>query len=120
MEKTKVENYLDDLGILYQPIDFRKEDVENFDAVLQAQPIDSKSVCKTLVLKGDKAGVIIATVPLIPHLDYKKTRKVSKDHKIGFPSMEYVMNYTGYHHGANTPIGIHKEHPDYLFLVDNT
>lgn len=45
---------------------------------------------------------------------------MSKDHKIVFPSIEYVMTYTGYLHGANTPIGIHKEHLDYLFLVDNT
>lgn len=36
MEKTKVENYLDDLGVRYQPIDSRKEDLENFEAVLQA------------------------------------------------------------------------------------
>ena len=120
MEKTKVENYLDDLGVRYQPIDSRKEDLENFEAVLQAQKIDPKLVCKTLVLKGDKTGVIIAIVPLAAHLDYKKTRKVSKDHKVGFPGMDYVMAYTGYPHGANTPIGIHKEHPDYLFLADNT
>ena len=73
-----------------------------------------------MVLKGDKTGVIIAIVPLATHLDYKKTRKVSKDHKVGFPGMDYVMAYTGYPHGANTPIGIHKEHPDYLFLADNT
>ena len=33
MEKTKVENYLDDLGVRYQPIDSRKEDLENFEAV---------------------------------------------------------------------------------------
>lgn len=83
MEKTKVENYLDDLGVRYQPIEFGKEDLENFEAVLQAQKIDPKLVCKTLVLKGDKTGVIIAIVPLATHLDYKKTRKVSKDHKVG-------------------------------------
>lgn len=120
MEKTRVEKYLESLNIHYQPIDFRKGASEDFDAVLQAQNIDPKIVCKTLVLKGDKTGVIIAIVPLAGHLDYKKTRKVSKDHKVGFPDMEYVMTYTSYPHGANTPIGIHKKHPDYLFLADNT
>ena len=44
MEKTKVENYLDDLGVRYQPIDSRKEDLENFEAVLQAQKIDPRCV----------------------------------------------------------------------------
>ncbi|MGM0158049.1 Cys-tRNA(Pro)/Cys-tRNA(Cys) deacylase [Enterococcus sp. AZ191] len=86
MEKTKVENYLDDLGVRYQPIDFRKEDLENFEAVLQAQKIDPQLVCKTLVLKGDKTGVIIAIVPLAAHLDYKKKReKCLKITKLVFP-----------------------------------
>ena len=67
---------MDDLGVRYQPIDFRKEDLENFEAVLQAQKIDQKLVCKTLVLKGDKTGVIIAIVPLAAHLDYKNAKSV--------------------------------------------
>lgn len=69
-------------------------------------------------MKGDKTGVIIAVVPLSEHLDYKKTRKISGDHKVGFPGMDFVMASTGYPHGANTPIGIYLKHPDYLFLVD--
>lgn len=28
------------------------------------------------------------------------------------------MAHTVFPHGANTPIGIYREHPDYLFLVD--
>ncbi len=120
MKKTAVELYLDNLNIAYQSLDFRDQHAENFEEVLEKQKIDPEIVCKTLVLKGDKTGVIIAVVPLAARLDYKKTRKISKDHKVGFPGMDYVMTYTGYPHGANTPIGIHIAHPDYLFLADET
>ncbi len=35
-------------------------------------------ICKTLVVKGNKTGVIIALIPLNDHLDYKKTRQVTE------------------------------------------
>ena len=77
-------------------------------------------ICKTLVVKGNKTGVIIALIPLNDHLDYKKTRQVTKDRKVGFPGMDFVLAHTGYPHGANTPIGIKLAHPDYCFLADSS
>ncbi len=53
-------------------------------------------------MKGNKTGVIIALIPLNDHLDYKKTRQVTKDRKVGFPGMDFVLMHTGYPHGANT------------------
>lgn len=31
-----------------------------------------------------------------------------------------MIAHTGYPHGANTPVGIYRKHPDYLFLVDHS
>lgn len=120
MEKTEVEQYLDQKKISYETLDFKKADSFDFQEMLKNRQIDPVLVCKTLVLKGDKTGVIIAVVPLFAHLDYQKARKVSGDRKIGFPSMDFVMAHTGYPHGANTPIGIYRGHPEYLFLVDDS
>lgn len=116
--KTKVEEYLEKERISYEALTFNQTELNDFQKILKQKQIDQNSVCKTLVLKGDKTGVIIAVVPLSEHLDYKKTRKISGDHKVGFPGMDFVMASTGYPHGANTPIGIYRKHPDYLFLVD--
>ena len=34
--------------------------------------------------------------------------------------MEYVLEATGYPHGANTPIGIFMQHPDYVQIFDTS
>ena len=34
--------------------------------------------------------------------------------------MEYVLEATGYPHGANTPIGIFMAHPDYVQVFDTS
>lgn len=120
MEKTAVEKYLDQQNIAYDPINFGDIVEEAFESELRKRNIEPEIVCKTLVLKGNKSGVIVALLPLMKHLDYKKTRKITKDRKVGFPGMDFVMEHTGYPHGANTPIGIKIQHPNYIFLADQS
>ena len=115
MSQTKVERYLEEQKISYQPLDFSHIVEGSFTEELQKRGIDPALICKTLVVKGNKTGVIIALIPLNDHLDYKKTRQVTKDRKVGFPGMDFVLAHTGYPHGANTPIGIKHAHPDYCF-----
>ena len=78
---------------------------ESFTEELQKRGIDPALICKTLVVKGNKTGVIIALIPLNDHLDYKKTRQVTKDRKVGFPGMDFVLKLA---------------HPDYCFLADSS
>lgn len=108
MSKSEVELFLDEQNVDYQPYEFSSE------------KIDTKKIpiFKTLVLKGNKTGPTIALVPLESRLDYKKMAAVSKNRKIGLPPMDYVMNTTGYPHGANTPIGIYLHHPEYPIFFD--
>ena len=71
-------------------------------------------------MKGNKTGVVIAVVPLDARLDYKKAAKATGNRKIGLPPMEFVLEHTGYEHGANTPIGIRLNHPEYLIVFDES
>lgn len=116
---NEVEAYLDEKKIPYTKYEFPFT-IEGETARLKADElaIPIHQIFKTLVLKGNKTGPVIAMVPLEARLDYKKTAKATGNRKIGFPPMDYVMETTGYPHGANTPIGIKLHHPDYLQIFD--
>ena len=109
MSKIEVENFLYAKNIPFESYLFSEERNQT-----------TTPIFKTLVLKGNKTGPIIALVPLNNRLDYKKTAKLTKNRKIGLPPIEIAFELTGYPHGANTPVGIFLHHPDYLFLFDAT
>lgn len=63
MTKTSIEEYLDQEKVSYAVFNFRKTDPTSFQEELKKRQIDPESIGKTLVLKVDKTGVIIAVVP---------------------------------------------------------
>lgn len=117
---NEVENYLTEHNIDYVRHEFPWSLDDSDTARLKAEELNiaHDTIYKTLVLKGDKTGVVIALVPLDSRLDYKKTAKATGNRKIGFPPMDFVLEHTGYEHGANTPIGIYMKHPDYTLIFD--
>ncbi|GCF93322.1 Cys-tRNA(Pro)/Cys-tRNA(Cys) deacylase [Enterococcus florum] len=116
---NQVETFLEERGIPFQTQELPAAS-ENGRAELAKMPEVEKKIFKTLVLKGDKTGVIVALVPLEGRLDYKKVAKATGNRKVGLPPMDFVLAYTGYEHGANTPIGIHLKHPEYPQLADQS
>lgn len=56
MSQTKVERYLEEQKISYQPLDFSHVVEESFTEELQKRGIDPALICKTLVVKGNKTG----------------------------------------------------------------
>lgn len=117
-EKTEVERYLDEKGVSYEVILFPNVVEEHMEELPSELPVARGIIAKTLVLKGNKTGPVIAVLPLDARLDYKKTAKATQNRKIGLPPMEFVLEYTGYVHGANTPFGISLHHPEYPLLID--
>ena len=117
---NEVEQYLTAHEIAYVRYEFPWTLDDSDTARLKAEELNvpHETIYKTLVLKGDKTGVVIALVPLDSRLDYKKTAKATGNRKIGFPPMEFVLEHTGYEHGANTPIGIYMHHPEYTLVFD--
>nr|MBO1341833.1 EbsC protein [Enterococcus sp. 665A] len=116
---NQVEAYLTQKGIYFTVHELPVEQADG-TAVLTEEPADHNKIFKTLVMKGNKTGVIIAVVPLDARVDYKKAAKVTGNRKIGLPPMEFVLEHTGYEHGANTPIGIHLNHPEYSMVFDDS
>ncbi|KAF1302975.1 YbaK/EbsC family protein [Enterococcus sp. JM9B] len=116
---NEIETFLSEKGIPFERYEFPWR-LEEETARLKAEEltIPEEIIFKTLVVKGNKSGATIALVPLTAHLDYKKLAKATGNRKIGFPPMEYVLEATGYPHGANTPIGIFLHHPEYPLVFD--
>ncbi|MHC5375686.1 YbaK/EbsC family protein [Enterococcus sp. LJL120] len=118
-DKNEVESYLSENQVPYEAIVFPTREVNGTEELLEEQLNFPKEIIyKTLVLKGDKTGVVIALVPLTERMDYKAVAKATGNRKIGLPPIEYVVEQTGYEHGANTPFGIRKHHPEFPILID--
>lgn len=118
--KNEVEFFLTENNVPYEPIIFPTAEVNGVEELLENQLTFSKEIIyKTLVLKGDKTGVVIALVPLTERMDYKAVAKGTGNRKIGLPPIEYVIEQTGYEHGANTPFGIRKHRPEFPILIDH-
>ena len=75
---------------------------------------DYDTVYKTLVLKGDKTGYLVCSIPVDAELDLKKVAKAAKDKKVDMIPMKDLLGLTGYVRGGCSPIGMKKKFPTYI------
>lgn len=80
-----VEEFLIAKNVPFESFTFDVSDEENGRAEAEKLQLAVTTIYKTLVLKGNKTGTVIALVPLDGRLDYKKTAKASGNRKVGFP-----------------------------------
>lgn len=91
-------------------------DEEALDAVTVAGKIGlpPSNIFKTLVLRGDKTGILMACVPGNKELDLKALAALSKNKKVELVSVKEIQGLTGYIRGGVSPLGVKKSYP--LFL----
>ena len=101
--KTNAARELDELHIRYQ---LREYDVDPDD--LSAETVARKigmsleQVFKTLVVRGDRAGVCLAVIPGNAELNLKALAKLTGDRKIEMVPLKEVQPLTGYIRGGVT------------------
>jgi Cys-tRNA(Pro)/Cys-tRNA(Cys) deacylase len=71
-------------------------------------------VFKTLVLRGDKSGVLVCIIPGGDELDLKKAAKVSGNKNATMVPMKEILELTGYIRGGCSPLGMKKNYPIYI------
>ncbi|CAN7225877.1 Cys-tRNA(Pro) deacylase [Paenibacillus sp. LjRoot56] len=69
---------------------------------------------KTLVLKGDKTGVIVACIPGDRELNLKSLAIQSGNKKVEMVPVKDIQNLTGYIRGGVSPLGMKKKYPFFL------
>ncbi|WAH38874.1 Cys-tRNA(Pro) deacylase [Alicyclobacillus dauci] len=113
--KTIACRILDRLKIQYTLHDY-DWDEEALDAITVADKvgISSSQIFKTLVLRGDKTGVLMACIPGDKELNLKALATVSGNKKVEMVPVKDLQTLTGYIRGGVSPLGVKKKYPLYI------
>ena len=76
--------------------------------------LELEQVFKTLVVRGDRAGVCLAVVPGNTELNLKALAKLTGDRKMEMVALKEVQPLTGYIRGGVTALACKKEYPVYI------
>lgn len=115
MKKTNAARILDNLGVSYQLCDYKVDENDlSAENVAQKIGMPAKQVFKTLVVRGDKNGVLLACIPGAAELNLKALAQVSANKKVEMVHLKEVLGLTGYIRGGVSPLGTKKRYPVFL------
>ncbi|MDF2500155.1 MAG: ybaK [Anaerosporomusa subterranea] len=115
MKKTNAARFLDGLGIKYELIEYEVDESDlSAESVADKVGLPPGQVFKTLVVRGDKTGILFACVPGESELDLKKLAAVSGNKKAELVPLKEVQPLTGYIRGGVSPLGAKKHYPVFL------
>ena len=113
--KTNAARMLDAAGVQYE---LREYTVDESDLsaphVAAALGMPAEQVFKTLVVRGDRTGVLLACIPGSGELNLKALAAASGNKKVELVAVKEVLGLTGYIRGGVSPVGTKKAYP--LFL----
>ena len=113
--KTNAARLLDTLGIRYELRDYEPGDEHlSAEEVARRVGLPPEQVFKTLVVRGDRTGVMLAVVPGDATLDLKALAKLSGDRRCETVPLKEVQPLTGYVRGGVTALGAKKEYPTFV------
>jgi len=115
MNKTIAARILDQQKITYELREYDWNE-EELDAVTVAHKVGlpPEQVFKTLVVRGEKTGVLVACIPGNAELDLKALATVSGNKKVELVPVKEIQGLTGYIRGGVSPLGMKKSYPFYL------
>ncbi|WP_196593721.1 Cys-tRNA(Pro) deacylase [Pectinatus sottacetonis] len=115
MKKTNAARILDGLDISYE-IKGYPVDLSDLSAVHVAAEtgMNIKTIFKTLVVRGDKTGILMGCIPGDDELDMKKLAAISTNKKVEMVHLKDVQALTGYVRGGCSPLGTKKKYPVFI------
>lgn len=113
--KTIACRLLDQLRIAYTVRSYDwSEDELDAASVARKVGLPAAQVFKTLVLRGDKTGVLLACIPGDSELDRKALAAASGNKQTEMVPVREIQALTGYVRGGVSPLGTRKRYPLYL------
>ncbi|MCL5677616.1 MAG: Cys-tRNA(Pro) deacylase [Firmicutes bacterium] len=113
--KTIAARMLDQMKIPYELREYPwSEDELDAPSVARKIGLSPEQVFKTLVVRGDKTGVLMACVPGSAELDLKALAALSGNKKVEMVPVKEIQTLTGYIRGGVSPLGSRKRYPLYL------
>lgn len=111
-KKTNAARILDSMGVRYE-LKTYEVDPDNLAAdhvaSLLGQPVEQ--VYKTIVLRGNKTGLIVCVIAGNREVDLKKAAKVSGNKSVEPLPLKELLPATGYIRGGCTALGMKKKYP---------
>ncbi len=115
MKKTNAARQLDNLKVEYKLCEYEVDESDlSAESVARKVNLPLEQVFKTLVVRGDKTGVLLVCIPGGMELDLKVMAENSGNKKIEMVPLKEVQPLTGYIRGGVSPIGTKKRYPLYL------
>lgn len=110
--KTNAARLLDRLGIAYELREY-EVDPEDLAAETVARKIGlpAEQVFKTLVMRGDRHGVLLAVVPAHLEADPKALARVSGERSMAPVALRELEPLTGYVRGGVSALAAKKAYP---------
>jgi Cys-tRNA(Pro)/Cys-tRNA(Cys) deacylase len=113
--KTNAVRILEKLGIAYELRDYQVDpDDLGAENVAQKVGLPPEQVFKTLVLRGDRTGVLLAVVQADGELDLKSLARLSDDRRVEMVPLKDVQGLTGYIRGGVTALACKKNYPVFV------
>jgi Cys-tRNA(Pro)/Cys-tRNA(Cys) deacylase len=113
--KTNAARILDAAGIHYELREYTVDENDlSAPRVAEKIGMPPEQVFKTLVARGDRSGVLMASIPANAELDLKALAAASGNKKVELVAVKEVLPVTGYIRGGVSPIGVKKPYPFYL------
>jgi len=115
INKTNAARLLDQLKITYELIPYEVDENDlgaQHIAAQLGQPIER--LFKTLVLRGDKTGLVVCVIPGAEEVDLKKAARVTGNKKLEMIHVKELLPLTGYIRGGCSPIGMKKALPTWF------
>lgn len=103
--KTKATKRLDELGIAYEFIHYGFDPGDNkAEHAADDMGLPYEVVYKTLVLRGNKTGVLVACIPAGFDLDLDALASLSGNEKVAMVKSNELLLLTGYVMGGCSPV----------------
>jgi len=113
--KTNAVRLLETLGIRHVLREYQVDpddlSAETVAAKIQLPP---EQVFKTLVMRGDRAGVCLAVVPGNTEVDEKALARLTGDRSVEMVPLKEVQALTGYIRGGVTALASKRDYPVYV------
>ncbi|MCT4593801.1 MAG: Cys-tRNA(Pro) deacylase [Anaeromicrobium sp.] len=115
MKKTNAARILDRHKVEYD-IKTYEVDENDLSAIHVANDTGKniEKIFKTLVLKNNKNGILVACIPGDKNVNFKSLAKVSGNKKVEMIPLKDVQKITGYIRGGVSPIGMKKAYATFI------
>jgi Cys-tRNA(Pro)/Cys-tRNA(Cys) deacylase len=111
--KTRAMQILDRAGVSYAVREFQEEELGAEEAA-EKLGLPLAQVFKTLVVRGDRTGVILACLPGSTTLSLKALARASGNKQVELVETEDILRLTGYIRGGVSPLGGKKAYAVYV------